>query len=410
VLTLLKQNKMYRVFLMYQFFSAIGGSMFSMFILLSVHLIYENPIYTGIAGFLMAAPRIFSFAVGPIVDRYNKIAIMRFTTFLEFLVLSLLAFTPLQEGFGAPFMFAVIFLYNIAALFENPAGTALLPQIVSEEKIMEANSLINIIAMAGGVVIAVILFNSLRDNINFGFLYGFSAVFLAITFAVSLFLRNPVASKSIKKAPSLKYLSDLKEGVQFIRRNILLYITIALVAMDFFGEIAYINRPMLLEYYVGAQGYIVFSVMGLIGGIAASYFMGVMGSKFKLGRFAFTLFLLAGVVRIVFVLVLPNLYIGGLITIVIYVALAASISIIFDSLNQKIPPEDMVGRVATISTTFVAMAVTMGALAGGFLGSVVPVVDHIFIFQGASYVLIGVLIMFVPSFRKLPRMVEIRKS
>jgi len=401
---------MYRVFLMYQFFSAIGGSMFSMFILLSIHLIYENPIYTGIAGFLTAAPWIFSFAVGPIVDRYNKIAIMRLTTFLEFLVLSLLAFTPLQEGFGAPFMFAVIFLYNIAALFENPASTALLPQIVSEEKIMEANALINIIAMAGGVVIAAVLFNALRDNINFSFLYGFSAAFLAITFMVSLFLRNPAGNKNTKKASSLKYISDLKEGAQFIRRNILLYITIALVAMEFFGEIAYINRPMFLEYHVGAQGYIVFTVMGLIGGIAASYFVGAMGSRFKLGWFAFVLLLLAGVVRIVFVFVLPNLYIGGLVIMVIYVALASSVDIIFQSLNQKIPPEDMVGRVATISTTFVAIAVTIGALVGGFLGSVVPEVGHIFVFQGASYVMIGVLIIFVPRFRKLPRMTEIVKG
>ena len=199
MLKLFKQNKMFRVLLVYQFFSSIGGAMFSMFILLSVHLLYQNPIYTGIAGFLMAVPRIASFAVGPIVDRRNKITIMRLTTFLEFLVLALLAFTPLVEHLGVWFMFAVIFAYNIAALFENPAGTALLPQTVREEEILQANSLIEIVAMAGGVIIGIVLFSSLRGEVNFSFLFGFSAVFVAFSFASSLFLRGTAAKKRRKK-------------------------------------------------------------------------------------------------------------------------------------------------------------------------------------------------------------------
>ena len=409
MLELLKQNKMYRIFLAYQFFSSIGSTMFSMFILLSVHLIYENPIYTGIAGFLMAAPRIFSFTVGPIVDRRNKVTIMRLTTLLEFLVLALLAFTPLLDNLGVMFMFAVIFVYNTAALFELPAGTALLPQIVPEEKILEANSLINIIAMAGGIVIGAVLFTSLGGEVDFGFLFGFSAVFLAATFIFSLFLKNPATKENMAKVP-LRYLADLKAGAKFIRHNILLYVTIAVVAMNFFGEISYVNRPMFLEYHVGAQGYIVVVLMGLIGGIIASYFVGMVGNKFKLGRFAFVLFALASIVRIAFVLILPIQYVGGLVAMVLFAALSSSLGIIFTSLNQKIPPEDMVGRVNTISTTFISIFVAVGALAGGFLGNVVPVVDHIIIFQGASYVFIGAFLIFVPSFRRLPTMNEIKKQ
>jgi len=410
MLSLFKQNKVYRLFLTYRFFSAIGSAMFSMFILLAVHLIYANPMYTGIAGLLMAAPRIFSFAVGPIVDKRNKIAIMRFTTFLEFLVLSLLAFTPLLDSLGVMFMFAIIFVYNVAALFESPAGTALLPQIVSEEKILEANSLIDIVAMAGGIAIGAVLFISLGWDIDFKFIFGLSAFFLASTFIFSLFLKNPAANKNMTKALPTKYMADLKEGAKFIRHNILLYVTIAVVAMDMAGEISYINRPMFLEYHVGAQGYIVFTLMGLVGGIIGSYFAGKIGGKFKLGKFVFVLFVLAGIVRIVFALILPFQYVGGLVAIVIYIALAGLLDVIFTSLNQKIPPKDMVGRVNTMSTTFVAIFVAVGALVGGFLGRVVPVVDHIFIFQGASYFLIGTFLVLVPSFRKLPTMNEIKKQ
>jgi len=429
--SLLKENKMFRVLMSYQFFSSIGGAMFSMFILLSVHLIYNNPIYTGIAGFLMAAPHMFSFAVGPIVDRRSKVAIMRLTTFLEFLVLSLLAFTPLQENLGIVFTFAVIFAYSIAALFEAPAGTALLPQIVHEDKIMTANSLVNIVAMVGGLAIGAILYVSLGSDINFAFLYGFSAVFLVIAFAISWFLKNlpsdsadsadssgssdfssskAISPKGKTKSAGASYMKDLKEGARFLKGNVLLYLVIAAVTMALVAEMAYVNRPMFLEYHVGAQGYIIFVVMGLIGSIAASSLVGMLGNRFKVGQLVFKLLLLAGVVRIAFAFILPNHYVGGLITTVIYAAFATAVLIIFSSLTQKIPSNDMVGRVDTISTTFRAISVAAGALLGGFLGNIVPDVGHVFIYQGITLMVIGMFIMLVPATRKLPKMDEIAKA
>ena len=409
MLKLFKQNKMFRVLLTYQFFSSIGGAMFSMFILLSVHLIYHNPLYTGIAGFLMAAPRIVSFTVGPIVDRRSKIAIMRLTTFLEFIVLSLLAFTSLQEHLGALYMFAIIFAYNIAALFEGPAGTALLPQIVQDEEILGANSLINIIAMAGGIIIGVVLFTSLAGDINFGFLFGFSAVFIALAFISSLFLRN-VPHESKEKSVPTNYMRDLIEGAGFIKHSVLLYFIIAIVAMDFVGEIAYINRPMFLEYHAGAQGYVLFTLMVLIGGIVASYFMGIIGNKFRVGKLTFALFVLAGATRIAFAILVPLNLTGALIITVVYATLVTAVSIAYSSLIQKMPPKDMVGRVDTIATTLITIFVAVGAFAGGFIGRSVSDVGHVFIYQGGSLIAIGMLIVFVPSIRKLPKINKIKKA
>jgi len=409
MLKLFKQNKMFRILLTYQIFSGLGGGMFSLFMLLSMHLIHRNSMFTGITGFLMAAPHIFSFAVGPIVDRRNKITIMRLTTFLEFVVLALLAFTPLQEYLGVMFMFAVVFTYSIANLFEAPAGTAFLPQIVKEEEIMEANSLISIASLTGGVAIGAILFTSLAGEINFRFLYGFSALFLALAFLFSLFLKNAAAKESTDKVAS-NYLQDLKEGAKFLKRSVLLYITIAVVAMSFAGEITYVNRPLFLEYHVGGQGYVLFTLASLVGGVAASYFVGIMGKKFKLGKLIFVLLVFTSAVRITFALVVPTQYIGGLVAMAVYSAIATAVSIIFGSMNQKIPSNDMVGRIDTMTSTFTAIAATFGALAGGFIGSIVQDAGRIFIFQGASYVVIGVLLMFVPSIRKLPKMNDIKKA
>jgi len=435
-------NKMFRTLLIYQFFSSLGGSIFSVFMLLSVHLIYQNPIYTGIAGFLMAAPFIFAFAVGPIVDRGNKVTIMRITTFLEFAVLAMLIFVPFQERFGVVFMFTVIFIYSLAALFEAPSSTALLPQIVQENNIMEANSLIRIVTMVGGLIIASILIATLQDGINYILIYSLSAGFLAFAFLFSLLLKDPgykseqviansdendldrakntrLLTRSLatdqtdlnrncykEKANSQNYLQDLKAGASFIKRSILLFTTIAFVAKRFIIETAGINMPMFAEYHVGARGYIIFGIMALLGGIVASYLVGAFGKKFKVGQLLFVVFALAGIVRIIFVRVLPMHHIGGLIALVLYAAMGSALGIVFQSLEQTIPPKDMVGRVNTMSTTVIAIFVTIGALVGGFLGSIVPVVDHIFIYQGISYIIIGVFIILMPGIRKLPKMDE----
>jgi len=410
VLDLFKQNNMFRILLMYRFFSSIGGAMFSMFILFSVHLIYQNSMYTGIAAFLMAAPRIFSFAVGPIVDRSNKVTIMRLTTLLEFFVLTLLAFSPLQEVLGVLFMFSIIFAYNIAALFEMPASRALLPQIVAEDKIMEANSLINIAAMIGGVAIGAALFLTVGEDVDFRFLYGISAVFLALTFVFSLFLSNISVVHNEEELPKTNYLSDLKEGAKFIKDSILLYTILAGVVMSLAMEVAHVNRPMFLEYHIGAQGYVVFSLVSLIGGIGASYFVGKVGSSIKIGKLIFMLFACACAMRIAFALLVPVHYFGGIVTTVAYSALSIAIMLVFSTLNQKIPPNDMVGRVDTISLTFRAIFTTLGALAGGFLGSIIADTGHIFIYQGLSYLAIGVLIILVPSIRTLPTINDVKKS
>ena len=403
------KHKMFRVFLSYHFFSVIGSAMFFMFILLSVHLLYENPIYTGMAGFFMAAPRIASITVGPIVDRRNKVTIMRLTTLLEFFLLSLLAFTPLLENFGVLFMFAVILVYSTAALFENPARTAFLPQIIPEDNILEANSLIEIVAMVGGIAIGSVLFISLGGDVDFGFIFGLSAVFLCIAFFASLLLRNPTTEEGKKGATTPKYMTDLKEGIKFIRYNVLMYIAIAAVAMSLMGEISFVNRPMFLTYHVGPQGYILFSLMGLVGGVIGSSFAGKLGNKLKLGQLIFGLFIFAGIVRVLFAFIVPLNYIGGLVTVLFYLAIMVTVNVIFTSLNQKIPPNDMVGRVNAISRTCVAIAVMIGALLGGYLGSVVPDIGYIFIFQGINYVVIGLLILIVPSIRRLPKMNEIKK-
>lgn len=410
MLSLLKDNRVFRLFLAYRVFSGLGGGIFSIFVLLSVHLLYQNPIYTGIAGFLVVVPQIFSFAVGPIVDRKSKVSIMRITTLLEFAILTLLVIVPFEGGFNVIFLFVVVLIYSTAALFEGPAGVALLPQIVDEKKILQANSLIQVASMVGGIVIAAFLLGLLGnpETENLRVVYGVSAVFIAIAFIFTLFIKDPIGIAANDKKPD--YRADLKAGAKFLRQSVLLFILMIIVARVFFAEIAYINLPMFAETHAGAQGYILIMVMALVGGILASVIVGRFGNKFKVGRLLFALTVLAGVGRIAFALFLPYSVVIGLSISLVYSVILSSYGIIIQSLIQKIPPKDMVGRVDTLIATSVAIVIAIGALAGGYIGSIVPVVDNIFIAQGAVLLVIGIFAILVPGIRALPSMNDITKS
>jgi len=407
---LIRGNKKFRLLLVYQIFSGLGGGIFSIFMLLSVHLMYGNPLYTGIAGFLIVFPHIFSLMVGPVVDRRSKVTIMRLTTLLEFLVLTLLVVLSAFEILSVVVMFVIIFIYALAALFEGPAATAYLPQIVEENHIMQANSCIMSATMVGGIAIAVFLFGVLGevDNTGFGIIYGVSAVFVAIAFLVSLFMRDVELKQA--KTTAHNYLDDLKAGFNFLKRSILMFVLIMWVARAFVAEIAYVNMPMFLETHIGAQGYVIVQVLVLVGGVIASSLVGTFGGKFKIGYLLFALSLLAGGARIVFALVLPNSYFGGLAVVLIYSILVVSGGIIISSMLQKIPPKDMVGRVDTLTGTFMAIAIAVGALAGGYIGDIIPEVEHVFVIHGIMIIVIGLGAILTPGIRKLPRMNDISKD
>ncbi|MCL2203497.1 MAG: MFS transporter [Defluviitaleaceae bacterium] len=407
---LLKTSGQFRIFLVYQIFSTLGNGIFSIFMLLSVHLLYRNALYTGIAGFLMSAPRIFSFMVGPVVDRSKKVTIMRLTTLLEFGVLALLAFTPLLESIGVLFMFATITVFSFAAMFESPAGRALLPHIVKEEEILTANSLINIAATTAGILLAILIFVILGQGDNFQLILGLSTGFLAGAFLFSLFLRDPKHKAEPGGKATHSYLADLMAGMKFLRGNVLLFFLIASVTLVFIGQIAYVNRPAFIEYHAGAQGYILFVFITMLGGLIASFIVQPLGKKCRVGPLLLMFSVLAGGLRILFVLVIPESFFAALgITVIIATILNAA-GIVEGTLEQKIPPKDMVGRVDTMSTTFFAISVALGALTGGFIGRVVPDIAYIFITQGVIVLLSGVYYILVPAIRKLPKFSDIARE
>ena len=409
MIKLFAQNSNFRSMVLFSTFGGIGRGMFSIFMMWAVHALYQNPMYTGIAGFMFGLPLVISFIVGPFIDRWNKARVLRTVEFTKFVIVTLIFITHIFFNTGVWFLLISILIFSIATLFGGPALTALLPKIVDGDDLVKANVLMNITGLVGGLAVAAGLMILLANNGDYAWIYGFNAVMLFIAVLFTLLLRHnepaktpPEDKRSVVKA----YFDELKLGFSFVKTRIMLPLVSAIVAMGLFASVANVNFPLFAEVHFGAAfGYILLSALALTGNLLGSILCKAVSTKFTLGKILIGGFFITGAARILFVNVIGINLRGGIILYLLYVGLASTISILYHILLQKLPPKDIVGRVATTSTSLTAIATTVGALAGGLLGTYLDV-NTVFIIQGSSYILISALLC-LSHIRKLPNISEV---
>jgi len=400
---LIKENKNFRKMAVFSTFVGIAQVMLGMFMMWVVHATYQNPIYTGIAAFMLVAPMALSFVVGPLVDRWNKATVIKFATLAELLAVGGLLFSYLVYYPGVWLFFAVIFLFRTAQTFGSPAFSALMPKVIDGSDLPAANSSLNIIAILAGLPFAAIMFLTMGNEGGFGMIYMIMAGVLVLGLLSSFFLPNDKSEQADRYATKT-YFKELGAGFSFAKVTVLFPLMVATISMSFFADVAYANFPAFAELHMGdASGYILLSVLALTGSLIGSVLVGIVQNRLSLLKIFVGGFILMGLVRIGFVQLIQEYRIAGVLTYVLYVGMATTVGILFHVITQKLPPKNLVGRIRTNTTSLSSVAAALGALAGGFLGSVLGDANLIFMLQGASYVLIGICLLLSKKVRDLPK-------
>ena len=416
---LFSENRNFRSLLFFISFGGVGRGMFSIFMMWAIHATFQNPIYTGIAGFMFSAPLVASVIIGPFVDRWDKIKVLRIVELTKFSAVMLIF---LFQVFSYPtvwLLFPAIFAFSIASLFGAPAYTAFLPRVVAGEHLVKANALINITGLTAGLGIMGGLLLLTAREAGFAWIYGINAAVLLITVLLSAFLRYPTvideetngeasAAKTEDESSPLKaYFDELKAGLSFVKAGVMLPLISATVFMGFFSNIAYVNFPRFAEIHLGsASGYVLFSALALTGSMIGSIICRAVEAKYSLAKIFIGGFVVTGIIRILFVQVIPEHRTGGILLFVLYVGFASAILLFYQVVIQKAPPKNLISRVATADTSLSAIATALGALMGGALGTILEV-NTVFIIQGASYIVIGMLLCFSKQVRRLPESSEL---
>ena len=407
MLKLFAENRNFRSLLFFSTFGGIGQGMFRIFMMWVVHALFQNPMYTGIAGFMFGAPLAASFIFGPLVDRWKKVWVLRVVELVKLGVVTLLLVAHIFLYLSPWLLFLIILVFSMADLFGRPAFMAMLPRVVGGEDLVKANAFMNITGIAGGLGIGAVLLILTAGEADFLWIYVINTAVLALAVLYTAFIRceEPAAAPEERGTKSRfgAYWRELKMGLSFVKTGVMLPLVTGFISMGFFAQIAYVNFPEFAETHLGtAFGYVMLSALALTGSLLGSYICRMVENKFELGKILVMGFVAAGIGRIAFVTVLPINRTRGVLIYVLYIGIVSAISIFYQVLQQKLPPKNLISRVATTITSMNAIAAAIGALVGGVLGTLLDV-NTVFIAQGGFYIVIGLALGVSGQVRRLAK-------
>jgi len=350
-------------------------------------------------------PMLLLFPIGGIIaDRVNKRNIMVFLDFLTaglififFLLSGVLSIVPLMAVM-------MIILYEIQGVYQ-PAVKASVPVLVSNEHIMKANSvvdMINSIASMAGPVIGGILF-SIFGLIPILIISIFCFFFSAV---MEIFIHIPFKKKETDKNILAVGLNDLKESFYFLfsEQPVLWKISLIFSSSNLLlTSLILIGYPVLITQSMGFSvesanrlyGY----TQGIIaiGAVFGGFLVGILSDKIKMRQ---SPLLLIGISVIALIsgvaLQFVSWQMGVYIVISVCGGLLLTLHTLFQiqmmSCLQRLTPNDLIGKVASVFMCVVMCTNPIGQVIYGFVFENIGKYNYIpFYAAGGLMILITIL-------------------
>ncbi|MBO8161377.1 MAG: MFS transporter [Thermosipho sp. (in: Bacteria)] len=333
----------------------------------------------GILPRLAAAP----FA-GVIGDRWNRKSIMVWTDFLRGFLILFLAFLAFNNFMSLIVLFVVQAIISVFDGFFGAATSAMLPDIVSEENLRRANSVlgsVNSFSMIIGPILGGIIYGVLGISMVF-LLNGISFVVSAIS---ELFITYKVKFKKEAKLDVKTFFVEFKQGIAFIftNRGLKYLFTFAMVTNFLLSPLFQVVEPYVLRQIVkmSSQQYgfvqTFFTIGMLLGNIVLASFLKKARNKILMVS---GLFIELAMLMMFGVLIFPNIlskmsiwnffWITGSIYFIVGVFNTFVNVPIFTNL-QLMTPSSIRSRVFSSIEIFSQLMTPLGAVIYGFL------LDHV---------------------------------
>ena len=344
-----------------------------------------------------------SFFVSPIagafIDRWDKKRTMIVCDVLRALIVIAipLLFADLKSSPSVP-IYAAVFLIFAVSCFFLPARLSIIPDLVSKEKLLVANSLFTVTAMIGAIfwlVVGGILVEMLKAR---GGLYLNSLIYLlsaaAIVFITGHRRRRKKAEGSVNIEEIIKtsLVGEIKDGIKYLAAHDearfafrMIFVLMAGAGAAYAVVIVFIQEAMgsmtrdlsLLGLFLGAGFF--------IGSIA----YGRMGHRFSKAKSIFACLILCGISMCAFTAVLKGTrsFLGASVVAMILGIAMAPIGISTNTLIHEMVDEKMRGRI------FSSLGIAMNLAFLIFMLGAAKLAERI----DSSWILYGVSVFYVVS-------------
>lgn len=386
----------------------IGDSIYYVAAMWLVYSLGGNAFYSGLAGFLTLLPSALRFMVGPFVDRWPIKKTLIITQILEAIFILII---PVAYYFDVLTVQLVLIVMPIVAFIEQfayPSQSKALPLILKKEELVKGNAYFSFAYQGIDLV-----FNAL-SGILVAFV-GAVTLFLvdSFTFAVAAILfsiiKIPRSDKDeVKKTKGLKngfktYFSELKEGFSIVFRSIMGTFLFGSVVANFAIGAALATLPAFADQNGGSEIYGFYLAAMSTGGLIGAVFSTWMG-KFRLGYFSIISFFGSAICWIIAALV-PWSIIGVILYGIAWIPIGGT-NVLFASAVQTVVPNQVLGRVNSVSTSMGTIAMPIGSLAGGYFATITSS-TLVFALTGLGLMFVTVVWFLHPRLRNLPKASEL---
>lgn len=348
--------------------SLLGDALHEIAIMVLVLETTGNEALVGLVFLAAHVPSIaLSLLAGVLADRWNRKALLVACDVLR--GVSVLAI-PLLAAVQIEWIFLILVVRAILTSLWTPTVMAVMPDIVSENELLMANSLwrgANNISRILGYAIGGVVVAAVGTSLSF-YLDGAS-------YLISALLILPIIVPPLRRAAqrfSLKaIIQDIAEGLAFLRTSrvvlafSILFLLITL-PVGMYGSLFPVFAIKTLD--IGSEGFGTLEAVMAAGGVLGAYLAGKLGQGAK-GK----MIIMGILIEMACYAALAVMHNYWLILIILFISGIDSplMLIPFGAIFQEHTPSELRGRVFTVRTTLFSgiMAASMGA--GPWLSSVV---------------------------------------
>lgn len=328
---------------------------------------------------------------GALVDRWPRRRVMVTTDLLRACVLLGLALLILVGHANVVAVVLTVFLVGVGSCFFDPAAQAAIPAVVGRDR--------DVLSRANGRMWALDTFGrSLAGPPLGAALFSLAAV---LPFAIdgvallsSAFILSGLGALAVKGdgLQSERLARAVRNGVSYLfHQRELRHLTFAMAAYNLGYNLAFATLVLFAQDHLGVSdfGYGLLVAAMALGGVAGGWIAPRLPSRFT-ALHAYALALALQSLAWVIVVVVQSPWVAGASLALVGVA-STTVSVIGGSARQLLTPDNMLGRVVSVTRLLGIGSAAIGALLGGGIADVGGVVTPFIV---ASTVLVAFSVTF----------------
>lgn len=386
-------------------FTNIGDSFYTVAAMWLVYELGGSTFYTGLAGFLSILPRIIQFLSGPMIDRIPLRKLLVFTQVAQGVLVTLI---PIMAYFNILTITVVLIVAPLLTTFNvfvYPAQLAALPRIIPKNQLMKGNSLFSLsyqgvdIAFNALAGILISLIGVYTLYIIDAFTFAFAAIFFM---QLSMGVENRIKpSEKQKFIVSFKsYWEELKEGSAILFNTFFSRLLAGAIIINLVGGATFVVLPAFASEQGGAHWYgflLAAQAIGVFVGVSIAPYLNM--EKYRLGMIYIVAFFISGI------LWTTSIFMPSMLATVIIYGLAwvpgGVVNILIFTVIQRLIPKNMLGRVFSAVTSISGLAMPLGSLGGGILGTYFGS-STVILLSGLSVTIVSIIWLIDPIVRSIP--------